>query len=314
MSASDESEDDAREPASIPAASGAEATGARPSWATFKAALDARGFHPSRRFGQNFLLDENMVRAIVRDAGVGPGDFVLEVGAGCGFLSLQLLHAGVDLTAVEVDLRLAEVVTELLGAHPRFRLIRGDVLESKHTLAAAVVAALPRTGPWHLVSNLPYSVAGPVLVNASELENPPRSMTVLVQHEVALRLAAAPGSDDWGPLSIRLQLDYAPERTRSVPPGLFWPRPQVDSSVVRLVQRAERWPEGERRAVSRLVDGLFQRRRQTLLRVLSDLAGDRERAQAWLARTGLDPRARAEDLDLASLRALVAAGAGSLGS
>jgi 16S rRNA (adenine1518-N6/adenine1519-N6)-dimethyltransferase len=276
----------------------------RPAWSVFRAALEREGFRPSRRFGQNFLLDENMVRAIVRDAGVEPGDFVLEVGAGCGFLSLQLLLAGARLTSVEVDPRLASIVSELLVNEPRFALLVGDALDGKHALNSALVAALPASGAWKLVSNLPYSIAGPLLVLLSELPNPPQSMTVLVQREVALRLAAAPATSDWGPLSIRLQLDYEPKLVRDVPAGLFWPRPQVESSVVRLERRAVLLPEAERRVLSELVTHLFQHRRQTIARVLTDLVGDRASALAWLDRSGVEPTARAEDLSLERLRHL----------
>jgi 16S rRNA (adenine1518-N6/adenine1519-N6)-dimethyltransferase len=278
--------------------------GGRPQWSVFKAELEARGFHPSRRFGQNFLLDENMVRAIVRDSGVGPGDFVLEVGSGCGFLSLHLLRAGVDLVSVEVDSRLVEITRALLANEARFTLVEGDVLASKHALAPAVIGALPTSAPWHLVSNLPYAVSGPVMACAAELANAPASMTVLVQKEVALRIVAQPASDDWGPLSVRLQIDYEARLVRDVPSGLFWPRPKVESSVVRLKQRAVRWPAEERRALSRLVDELFQRRRKTLGRVLSDLTGERQQARDWLARAGADEKARAEDLSLEALARL----------
>lgn len=282
----------------VPSASG------RPQWSVFKAALEARGFHPSRRFGQNFLLDENMVRAIVRDAEVGPGDFVLEVGSGCGFLSLHLLRAGVELVSVEVDPRLVEVTRELLANEARFRLVEGDVLASKHALAPAVLAALPARGPWHLVSNLPYAVSAPVLACAAELENAPATMTVLVQKEVALRIAAQPASADWGPLSVRLQIDYDARLVRDVASGLFWPRPKVESSVVRLVQHATRREASERRALSRLVEELFQRRRQTLGRVTADLVGERAAARAWLERAALVERDRAEDLSLEALSRL----------
>ncbi len=276
----------------------------RPQWSVFKAALEARGFRPSRRFGQNFLLDENMVRAIVRDAGVGKGDRVLEVGSGCGFLSLHLLRAGVELVSVEVDARLVEITRELLSNEARFTLVEGDVLASKHALAPAVIARLPSSEPWHLVSNLPYAVSGPVMACAAELENAPATMTVLVQKEMALRVAALPASDDWGPLSIRLQIDYDVELLRDVPSGLFWPRPKVESSVVRLVRHAEPWPAAERRALSRLVDELFQRRRQSLGRVLSEVVGDRSVAADWLARAGLEQRTRAEDLSLETIARL----------
>ena len=276
----------------------------RPAWSVLRAALEERGFRPSRRLGQNFLLDENMLRAIVRDAQVGAGDFVLEIGPGCGTLSLHLLRAGVDLVAVEVDPRLAEIARELLAGEERFRLIVADVLKSKHAIEPAVLRALPAAGPWHLVSNLPYSVSGPVLACMTEMANPPASMTVLVQKEVALRLAARPGTAEWGPLSIRLQIDYEPRVVRQVAAALFWPRPEVESSVVRLEPRAQRTSGPERVALSRLVDGLFQRRRQSLGRVLASIAGSRAAGEAWWTQAAVDPGGRAEDLELDALRAL----------
>ncbi len=276
----------------------------RPAWSVLRAALDERGFRPSRRLGQNFLLDENMLRAIVRDAEVGPGDTVLEVGPGCGTLSLHLLRAGVNLVAVEIDPRLAEIAAELLAAETRFRLVVADALATKHAIEPRVLAALPDKAPWHLVANLPYSVAGPLLATVAQLENPPASMTVLVQREVAQRIAARPGTDAWGPLSIRLQIDYDATLVRSVPAALFWPKPDVESSVVRLVPHPTRMEPRARAELSRLVDGLFQRRRQSLARVLATIAGSRETGVRWLEAAGLDPKARAEDLDLVTLRRL----------
>lgn len=289
-------ERDARDPASV--------RDKRPAWTVFRAALEKAGFRPSKRFGQNFLLDENMVRAIVRDARLEPGAQVLEIGAGCGFLSLHLVRGGARLLSVEIDPRLAEIARDLVRAEEPFELVVCDALDGKHALDPALDRRIAHFGAWHLVSNLPYSVAAPLLVLASEHENPPRSMTVLVQHEVALRIAARPASSAWGPLSIRLQLDYEPEITRSVPPSLFWPRPDVESSVVRLTRRADPLPGPERRALSILVGQLFQHRRQALGRALASIAGDRSAANAWLARAGRTALERAEDLDLEALRAL----------
>jgi 16S rRNA (adenine1518-N6/adenine1519-N6)-dimethyltransferase len=276
----------------------------RPAWSAFRSALEARGFRPSRRLGQNFLLDENMLRAIVRDAGVSSGDTVLEVGPGCGTLSLHLLRAGVDLIAVEIDPRLAEIARELLAGETHLRLIVADVLAGKHAIEPAVLAVLPAKSPWHLVANLPYSVSGPLLASLAELSNPPASMTVLVQREVAQRIAAQPGTSAWGPLSIRLQLAYEPSLVRNVAPALFWPRPEVESTVVRLALRADRMDPFERAALSKLVDALFQRRRQSLLRVLSTIAGSRAAGEEWIGAAGMDPSVRAEDLELDRLRAL----------
>jgi len=276
----------------------------RPPFATFRAALDAAGFRPSRRLGQNFLLDENMVRAIVRDAAFEPGAFVLEVGAGCGFLSLHLLDAGADLVCVEIDERLLPIVKDLLAPHGAARFLHCDALAGKHALAPEIEAVLPADRPWHLVSNLPYSISGPLLAVLAGHDRPPRTMTVLVQKEVAGRIAGHPGTPAWGPLSIRLQLRYRPQVVRTVPPGLFWPRPAVDSAVVRLERLVPEGDPVELARVDRLVGELFSSRRQSLGRVLTRLAGGREQALAILADLGLEPDRRAETLELPLLGAL----------
>ena len=276
----------------------------RPPWSDFKAALRAAGFRPSRRLGQNFLLDENMTRAIARDAAVGPGDFVLEVGPGCGFLSVHLAQLGVRLLAVELDPILAPIAAAFLAPYPSAEVIEADVLAGKHRLAPAIAARLPGAGPWHLVSNLPYSIGGPVLALLAGRSHPPDSMTVLIQLEVGERLAAEPGTRAWGPLSIAVQWAYAVRILRTVPANLFWPRPAVESAVVRMERRSDRAPARDRARRQRVVARLFQRRRQTLGRVVSDLLRDRRGAEALLAAIGLDSRRRAETLALDELAAL----------
>jgi len=286
----------------------------RPPWERFRAALDARGFRPSRRLGQNFLLDDNQAFAIARDAGFERGDFVLEVGAGCGFLSIHLLELGARLLAIEIDPRLAEVAREFIDQHggqAQAELLLTDVLAGKHELSPEVCSRLPDAGAWHLVSNLPYSVSAPVLSLCADREPAPTSMTVLVQREVAERVAARPDSRAWGPLSITLQVGYDARILRSIGPASFWPRPQVDSAVVQLRRRADRPPAAERARLRELVGGLFHRRRQTLGRVLGDLLkpagggrGGRERAEAVLAELGMEPGIRAEVLSIADLRSL----------
>ncbi|HPF14844.1 MAG TPA: rRNA adenine N-6-methyltransferase family protein, partial [Planctomycetota bacterium] len=141
----------------------------RPPWKQFKEALQAQGFRPSRRFGQNFLLDENTARAIVADAGVVAGDRVLEIGTGCGFLTVHLAHAGVALLTVEIDPRLADVAESFLEPYANVRLVRGDALAGKHRLHPEV-EAWSEGGPWHLVANLPYAISGPLLALVGGLE------------------------------------------------------------------------------------------------------------------------------------------------
>jgi 16S rRNA (adenine1518-N6/adenine1519-N6)-dimethyltransferase len=274
----------------------------RRNWEIVRGELDRIGFRPSRRLGQNFLLDENMLAAIVRDARLPPAARVLEVGAGCGFLSLHLARAGVELTSVEIDARVLEIARRLLAGERSVKWILADALSGKNALSRALLSAIP-PAPWHLVSNLPYSIAAPLLALLARGSSTPESMTVLVQREVAQRIAARPGTSDWGPLSIRLQLEYAPELVRTVPAALFWPRPDVESALVRL----ERKPSGsraeERDELDALVARVFQRRRQTLGRVMGEIL-DRSRARALLADLGLDPSLRAEALDLDQLRRL----------
>jgi 16S rRNA (adenine1518-N6/adenine1519-N6)-dimethyltransferase len=273
---------------------------ARAAWSEFRAQLEARGFRPSKRLGQNFLRDGNMARAIVRDAGVQRGDFVLEVGPGCGFLTVHLLELGVRLLAIEIDSRLAEVTRGFVGAAKDFELLEGDALAGKHGLAPELVSRLPTTGDWHLVSNLPYSAGTPIVVLLSRLAHPPASMTVLVQRELAERLAATPGTKAWGALSARLQLGYDIEPLRTVSAELFWPRPKVASRVVRLTLR-ERLSDEHWSALDRLLECLFRERRKTLAAILSGPFGGREKALERLAERGLSASARPGELGTAEL-------------
>lgn len=279
--------------------------GRRPPWSEFRAALDAVGFRPTKGLGQNFLIDPNAARSIALDSRVGAGDRVLEVGAGCGFLSVQLVALGVQLLAVEIDPRLAQVARRLLGEVPGLHWVLGDVLASKHRLAPAVAEALPERGDWHLVSNLPYSVSAPVLAVLARLENPPRSMTVLVQEEMAARVAARPGEDAWGTLSARLALRYRCRAGRPVGSQLFWPRPRVASRVVHLdLDPSGGPPSADLEPYDRVVELLFQQRRKQLAGVLAGPLRGRAEALALLGALGIDPRGRPEDLGPPQLLAL----------
>lgn len=280
----------------------------RPPWAHFRAALEAAGFHPSKRFGQNFLLDENLARAIADDAGVGAHARVLEVGPGCGFLSVHLAHTECELFCVEVDARLARIAQEFLAPYGAARVVVADVLDGKNALGPEVTAWLDEGDTlgraWHLVSNLPYSVSGPVLALLMARDRPPESFTVLVQREVGERLAAAPGSAAWGALGLAVQLTHDVTLGRAVGPGSFWPRPRVDSVVVQGRLRAAGLPGEDRRRVLALAREVFTRRRQALRRVLGEVLEDRAASDARLARLGLDGGRRAETLTVAEWVAL----------
>ncbi len=269
--------------------------GGRPPWAEFRAALEGVGYRPSKSLGQNFLLDTNLARAIVRDSEVDPGEWVLEVGTGCGFLSVHLAELGVRLLTIEIDERLFGVARRFLAPFSDVELLRADVLAGKNRLAPELLDRLPSTEPWSLVSNLPYGVAGPLLVLLSRLEHPPRSMTALVQLEVAERITAGPGQPAWGPLGVRLAARYEARLGRPVPRSLFWPRPRVESAVCHLTLREGSRPSLE--TFDALVGGLFQSRRKTVRRSLGALVGA-ERAEEVLAELGIEPGLRPEALEL----------------
>ncbi|HIF40202.1 MAG TPA: ribosomal RNA small subunit methyltransferase A [Planctomycetes bacterium] len=305
--------DSSREdPAAQPRASSEPPRAPRPAWSEFRAALEGVGFRPSRQLGQNFLLDENAARAIARDAQVESGDFVLEVGPGCGFLSVHLAHAGVHLLAVEIDERLAPIAEDFLDPYPNARVVVADILESKHSLNASVLSDLPPEGAWHLVSNLPYSVSAPVLALCAGLECPPISMTVLIQDEVAQRLLAGPGTREWGPLTVGLLQSFIPERIRGLGPALFWPRPKVQSTVVRLTRRENLAPAEDRRFRSSFAARLLRQRRQSLARVLKDMFRSAEKAGQLLESRGIGGAVRADNLTPGDLWGL-AEGARGLG-
>ncbi len=281
---------------------------ARAPWPQIRDALASAGFRPSRRLGQNFLVDVNAARAIARDAEVGPGDRVIEVGVGLGFLSVPLLDRGIaELLAVEIDARLLEHARHAIGADPRVRWIHADALAGKHALAPEIESVLSEPSPVHVVSNLPYSISGPLLALLALHAHPPASMTILVQREVADRLLALPGTSDWGPLAVAVQSAYEGRILRELGPSLFRPRPKILSALVRLKPRPGRLPALERARLGALARALFLYRRQTLGRVLARLAGDPALAAAALAGAGLEGSARAEGLDLAALARLASA-------
>ncbi|GAA3821196.1 16S rRNA (adenine(1518)-N(6)/adenine(1519)-N(6)) -dimethyltransferase RsmA [Amycolatopsis tucumanensis] len=254
------------------------------------AELDVR---PTKKLGQNFVHDPNTVRRIVDLSGVGQGDHVLEVGPGLGSLTLGLLDSGAHVTAVEIDPVLGErlpatVAERAPEAAARFTVHIQDALK----LAAEDLADQPT----HLVANLPYNVAVPVVLHLlAELPSLAHGL-VMVQTEVADRMAAGPGSRTYGVPSVKLAW-YGPARkVAPVPRAVFWPVPNVDSALVGFERAAEPVSDADRDEVFAVVDAAFAQRRKTLRAALSSWAGSGEKAEAILRAAGVDPRARGEQL------------------
>lgn len=259
--------------------------------------LAAHGIQPSRRLGQNFLIDRHVLEFIVEAARLQPGDHVLEVGPGAGVLTQELLSRGCHVLAVEKDAGLHALLAERWASEQLLDLRLGDALE----LDYAAVFAPDATRL--LVSNLPYSVGTRVVVEAAIQETPPERMVVLVQKEVAERFVAKPGSADMGTAGVWLQQVYDVEIVRLVKPSCFWPSPDVTSAIVRM-ERHARLPldAAERARLRALTRIAFQHRRKQMAPLYrnapGDLAATPDEMRARLRVLGLPENARAEELSV----------------
>jgi 16S rRNA (adenine1518-N6/adenine1519-N6)-dimethyltransferase len=253
--------------------------------------LDLR---PTKQRGQNFVIDANTVRRIVREAGVGADDTVIEVGPGLGSLTLALLEVAGRVVAVEIDERLATRLPATIAAYApgqvdRFEVVLGDAMR---------IAAVPGPPPTALVANLPYNVSVPVLLHLLTLLPSLERGLVMVQAEVADRLAAGPGSKVYGVPSVKAAWFADVRRAGSVGRSVFWPAPNVDSGLVAWTRREPPATTATRQEVFAVVDAAFAQRRKALRGALRALAGSSEAATAALEHAGVDPLARGESLDV----------------
>lgn len=265
-----------------------------------KTMLASRGLSPRKSLGQNFLIDQNLVRKLVDASGVGPGSLVLEVGPGTGTLTEELLARGCEVIACELDRGLLALLRERL---PRVTLIEGDCLNSKKRLSPEVEAALAgRT--FTLVANLPYNAASPLILALLIDHRGCGAMYVTIQREVADRLLAKPGTDDYGTLGVVAQSMAEVSRIAVLPPECFWPRPDVTSAMVSLVRRAHPLTDDPRR-LAEFCTRVFSKRRKQLGGVLRGMGLPADAlAAARGVLDGVTPESRAEDLSVVQLDAL----------
>jgi len=264
------------------------------------------GLRPTKTWGQNFVVDANTVKRIVRLAGVTAQDSVVEVGPGLGSLTLALLPEAGHVTAVEVDPTLASALPETVGrlapAHAdRLSVVQDDALR---------VRALPDPQPTALVANLPYNVSVPVVLSFLEAFPTIERVLVMVQLEVAERLAAGPGSKAYGVPSAKAAWYAAVRLAGQVPRSVFWPVPNVDSGLVSMQRRPPPETTATRAEVFACVDAAFAQRRKTLRAALAGWAGSAPRAEECLRSAGVDPRTRGEQLGIEAFAAVAAARAG----
>ena len=254
------------------------------------ALLNNYGLAPRRAFGQNFVVDPNTVRKIARLADVHEGDFVLEIGAGLGSLTLALAETGAEIVAVEIDNGLVEVLRENTASLPNVEIIHGDAMQLDWK------PLLTKSKHWHVVANLPYNLATPIVADILDGLSQVDHLLVMVQSEVADRLVAQVGSGAYGAVSVKINYWATAKIVGAVPATVFFPQPRVESALVDIRRRDE---PGVAQVVSgelfALVRAGFAKRRKMLRRALVDIALPEDFASA-----AVNPESRAEELDLAA--------------
>lgn len=232
------------------------------------AVISKYGFVFQKKYGQNFLIDENIVAKIVREAGVTEDDFVLEIGPGIGTMTQLLCENAKEVAAVEIDKKLIPILEETLSEYENVTIINEDILKVD---IAALAVEKNEGRPIKVVANLPYYITTPIIMGLFESHVPIESITVMVQKEVADRMQTGPGSKDYGALSLAVQYYAKPEIVMNVPPECFMPRPGVGSAVIRLVKHAVNPVAVKDEALMfKLIRASFNQRRKTLANGLNN--------------------------------------------
>lgn len=254
---------------------------------------DMLGIRPTKTLGQNFVIDPNTIRRIIATAKISPDETVVEVGPGLGSLTLGILDAAKDMVAVEIDPPLAEQLPATIakmrpGSETRIDVVLSDAMK---------VTELPRT-PSALVANLPYNVAVPVLLHMFAQFPSIEHALVMVQDEVADRLAAKPGSKIYGVPSVKANWFAEVSKAGVIGTNVFWPAPKIKSGLVAFERRAQLLSDLPRQEVFDIIDAAFAQRRKTLRAALATWAGSGARAGSILEAAGIDPQLRGEKLDI----------------
>lgn len=267
--------------------------------------LQKYNFSFQKKFGQNFLIDPHVLDKIISAAEITKDDFVLEIGPGIGTLTQYLAEAAREVVAVEIDSTLIPILEDTLSAYDNVSVINEDVLKVDLRKLAE-----ERNGgkPIKVVANLPYYITTPIIMSLFESHVPLKSLTVMVQKEVALRMQAGPGTKDYGALSLAVQYYASPYLAANVPPNCFMPRPNVGSAVIRLT-RFEETPVQvkDEKLLFRLIRASFNQRRKTLQNGLvnsQELDFTKEQVAAAIATLGVSPSVRGEALTLEQFAAL----------
>lgn len=275
---------------------GLKATIANPS--VTRHIMKAFNLRASKRLGQNFLVDANIVRGIVEAAGAKPGDRILEIGPGIGTLTQGLAESGAEITAVELDKKLPAVLAETLAGYDNVRIVPGDILKVD-------IPELMGEGPFKVAANLPYYITTPILMELLEKHLPINVLVTMVQKEVALRMIAKPGSKAYGALSVAVQYYTRPHIAFDVPPRSFIPAPEVDSVVIVCDVREKPAVEvKDERMFFKVVKAAFGQRRKTIANALKGAGFTKAAIEAAFNKSAIDSSRRGETFTLKEFAAL----------
>jgi 16S rRNA (adenine1518-N6/adenine1519-N6)-dimethyltransferase len=273
--------------------------------------FERHGFHPRGDLGQNFLIDLNLVEYIAEQAQLGPNDVALEIGTGTGGLTTYLAQKAAAVVSVEVDANIYRVAQSVTAGYPNVTLLNCDALKNKNTIEPQVLATVQEKldeAPGRrlvLSANLPYNIATPVISNLVATELPWSRMIVTIQYELAQRMAAKPGRSHYGALSVWLQAQCYVKLLKRLPPSVFWPRPKVNSGIVRLVPNPYARERIENRPfLQDFLRRVFHQRRKFIRSVLVGMYRkelEKTQIDAILQSLSLKENARAEELDVPTL-------------
>ena len=269
------------------------------------------GIRPRAKLGQNFLIDLNLLRLLHESANLEKSDVVLEVGTGTGALTAELSDRAAWVITVELDSVLHELAKQELYGRTNIRFLQADILKNKNKLSDDVLTAVREQlsqipgGRFKLVANLPYNIATPLMSNLLLTDIPPYSMTVTIQKELADRITAEPGTRDWGALSLWMQSQCQTELIRVMPPSVFWPRPKVNSAILRITYDARRRKKiPDLKFFHEFCRAMFFHRRKFLRSELCSAFKytlSKETVDQIMLDMGFDEKTRAETLDLQTM-------------
>jgi 16S rRNA (adenine1518-N6/adenine1519-N6)-dimethyltransferase len=256
-------------------------------------------FFPRKKWGQNFLIDGNILNKIVSSCDLNQDNYVIEIGPGLGALTMKLAKTSRGVLAIEIDRDLQVMLQEVLAGYNNVRLLFANILEVNLEEELIKAFALPTVQPYQVCANIPYNITTPIIFYLLEKCSHLQSATLVMQKEVAQRIMASPGGKDYGLLTLTTSYYASSELLMNVSRNCFYPRPEVDSAVLRITPRREKIKVNDELVFKNLLRASFQKRRKTILNIYTEFSGqDKNQIQGLLQQWGISPQARPENLSL----------------